>query len=96
MTRKDVSELFGVMALAWPSAEIFRRQQDIPAAITLWARCLEDVDTRCAQEGLMRLCRESKFMPSVAEVRAAAAVERGKEDARLAVAETAKLLGRGE
>lgn len=95
MTRKEVSELFGVMALAWPGAEIFRRQDDIPAAITLWTRCLSDVEAKAAQQGLMRLCRQSKWMPSVAELRSEALTVQADADAHREAAEAMHLIGEG-
>ena len=70
MTRKEVTELFGVMLLAWPNAEMFKGGvQKLGPTIELWAKCLPDVDFWTGQQALIRLCQICKFPPTIAEFR---------------------------
>lgn len=73
MTRKEMTEIFSVMSLAWPNAEMFKGGVErLGPTITLWASCLPDVDFWTAQQAVVRLCRECKFPPTIAELREAA------------------------
>lgn len=68
MTRKEMTEVFSVMMLAWPSAEMFKGGiQKLGPTIELWTSCLIDVDFWTAQQAVVRLCRECKFPPTIAE-----------------------------
>ncbi len=70
MTRKEVTELFSVMLLAWPNAEMFKGGvQKLGPTIELWAKCLTDVDFWTGQQALIRLCKVCKFPPTIAEFR---------------------------
>lgn len=70
MTQKEVTELFSVMLLAWPNAEMFKGGvQKLGPTIELWAKCLPDVDFWTGQQALIQLCRVCKFPPSIAEFR---------------------------
>lgn len=70
MTRKEVTELFSVMLLAWPNAEMFKGgTQKLGPTIELWAKCLPDVDFWTGQQALIRLCQVCKFPPTIAEFR---------------------------
>lgn len=70
MTRKEVTELFSVMLLAWPNAEMFKGGvQKLGPTIELWAKCLPDVDFWTGQQALIRLCQVCKFPPTIAEFR---------------------------
>lgn len=70
MTRKEVTELFSVMLLAWPNAEMFKGGvQKLGPTIELWAKCLTDVDFWTGQQALIRLCQVCKFPPTIAEFR---------------------------
>ena len=71
MTRQEMTKLFALMMLAWPKAEIFQRDKVKPA-IALWAACLPEVDFLTGQAAVVRLCRECKFPPTIAEMREAA------------------------
>lgn len=45
MTRKEMTEIFSVMLLAWPNAEMFKGGvQKLGPTIELWTACLPDVD----------------------------------------------------
>lgn len=68
MTRKEMTEIFSVMLLAWPNAEMFKGGvQKLGPTIELWTACLPDVDFWTAQQAVIKLCRECKFPPSIAE-----------------------------
>lgn len=72
MTRAQMAELFGVMALAWPQAEMFRGGLDnLGPTITLWTKCTADVDFQLGQIAMFQLCQSSKFPPTIAEFRQA-------------------------
>ncbi len=79
MTKKEVTEIFSVMMSAWPNAEMFRGgMQKLGTTITLWTRCLEDVECWIAQQAVMDLCRTCKFPPSIAEMRECSLNIKGK------------------
>lgn len=70
MTRTQMTELFAVMSLAWPQAEMFRGGlENLGPTITLWAKCTADVDFRIGQIAVFQLCQSSKFPPTIAEFR---------------------------
>lgn len=73
MTRKEMTEIFTVMSLAWPSAEMFKGGVErLGPTIKLWTSCLPDVDFWTAQQAVVKLCRECKFPPTIAEFKASA------------------------
>ena len=68
MTKKEMTEIFSVMLLAWPNAEMFKGGvAKLGPTIELWAACLSDVDFWTGQQAVIRLCRACKFPPSIAE-----------------------------
>ena len=70
VTKKEMTEIFSVMLLAWPNAEMFKGGvAKLGPTIELWAACLSDVDFWTAQQAVVRLCRTCKFPPSIAEFR---------------------------
>ncbi len=70
MTRKEMTEIFAVMSLAWPTAEMFKGGVErMGPTITLWASCLLDVDFWTGQQAVVKLCRECKFPPTIDEFR---------------------------
>lgn len=86
MTKVEVSEIFSVMLLAWPSAEMFKGGiSKLGPTIELWARCLSDVDFRVAQRATIRLCKESRFPPTIAEFREASSAVSAELDMALDV-----------
>ncbi len=79
MTKKEMTEIFSVMMLAWPNAEMFKGGvQKLGPTIELWAVCLLDIDFWLAQQTVVRLCRECKFPPTIAEFKEKA--EAAKQD----------------
>lgn len=70
MTKKEMTEVFSVMMLAWPNAEIFKGGiQKLGPTINLWVTCLPEVDFWTGQQAVVKLVRECKFPPTVAEFR---------------------------
>lgn len=68
MTKKEMTEIFAVMKLAYPNAEMFKGGiETLKPTIELWASCLADVDFWTGQQALARVCRECKFPPTIAE-----------------------------
>ena len=73
MTRKEMTEIFSVLMLAYPRAEMFNGGiEKRGPTITLWARCMEDIDFWTGQQAVFRVCKECAFPPTIAEFRAAA------------------------
>lgn len=67
MKKKEVIELFSIMMLAWPAAEVFKGGvQKLEPTIQLWTTCLADVDFWTAKQAVIRLCKESQFPPTIA------------------------------
>ncbi len=68
MTNKEMSELFSVMMLAWPNAEMFKGgTAKLAPTIKLWTSCLPEIDFWTGQQVLIKLCRVCKFPPTIAE-----------------------------
>lgn len=68
MTQKEMTEIFGIMLLAYPNAEIFKGGiQKLAPTINLWCTCLPDVDFWVGQQAVIKLCRECKYPPTIAE-----------------------------
>lgn len=73
-----MTELFSIMLLAWPNAEMFKGGvAKLGPTIELWTACLPEVDFWTGRQAVVRLCRTSPFPPSIAEFkRQAEAVDR--------------------
>jgi len=68
MKKTEVAKLFSVMMLAWPNSKMFEGGiEALGPTIRLWAKCTPEVDFPTAQQAAVRLCRESKFPPTIAE-----------------------------
>lgn len=68
MTNKEMTELFSVMLLAWPNAEVFKGGiSKLGPTIKLWTGCTADVDYWTGQQAVIRLCKSNKFPPTIAE-----------------------------
>lgn len=68
MTRKEMSEIFAVMLLAYPNAEVFKGGiAKLEPTINLWTACLPEVDFWTGQQAVVKLIRECKFPPTIAE-----------------------------
>lgn len=68
MTNKEMSELFAIMMLAWPNAEMFKGgTAKLAPTIKLWTTCLPEIDFWTGQQALIKLCRVCKFPPTIAE-----------------------------
>lgn len=75
MTRAEMTEIFAVLMLAYPNAEMFKAtsqqalMEKLAPTITLWATCLSDIDFWTGQQAAVRVCRVCKFPPTIAEFR---------------------------
>ena len=68
MTHKEMSEIFAVMLLAYPNAEVFKGGiAKLGPTISLWVTCLPDVDFWTSQQAVYKLVRECKYPPTIAE-----------------------------
>ena len=68
MTKKEISEIFSLWSLNWPSAEMFQGGADLlNARITLYANRLKDVNYWYGRRGAMVSIDKRKFPPSIAE-----------------------------
>lgn len=86
MTKKEMTEIFSVMLLAWPNAEMFKGGvTKLGPTIELWATCLADVDFWLGQQAVIRLCRECKFPPSIAEFKDKADSVKQEIDVRISL-----------
>ena len=78
MTRAEMTEIFAVLMIAYPNAEMFKApdqqalKEKLAPTITLWTTCLRDMDFWTAQKAVVRVCRTCKFPPTIAEMREAA------------------------
>ena len=86
MTRKEMSEIFAVMLLAYPNAEVFKGGiAKLGPTINLWVTCLPEIDFWTGQQAVVKLVRECKFPPTIAEF---------KEKAEAVQAEVRSRIGR--
>lgn len=68
MTQKEMVEIFAAMLLAYPNAETFKGGiQKLGPTIELWTTCLPEVDFWTGQQAVIKLCRECKYPPTIAE-----------------------------
>ena len=78
MTRAEMTEIFAVLMLAYPNAEMFKAAnkqeltEKLAPTVTLWTTCLRDIDFWTAQQAAVRVCQTCKFPPTIAEMRDAA------------------------
>lgn len=78
MTKAEVTQIFAVLALAYPSAEMFKApskqalEEKLAPTIALWATCLRDIDFWTGQQAVVKVCQTCKYPPSIAEMREAA------------------------
>lgn len=78
MTKAEVTQIFAVLSMAYPSAELFKApskealEKKLAPTIALWATCLRDVDFWTGQKAAVKVCQNNKFLPSIAEMREAA------------------------
>ncbi len=78
MTKAEVTQIFAVLSMAYPSAELFKApskealEKKLAPTIALWATCLRDVDFWTGQKATVKVCQTCKYPPSIAEMREAA------------------------
>ena len=62
MTHKEMSEIFAVMLLAYPNAEVFKGGiAKLGPTINLWVTCLPEIDFWTGQQAVVKLVRECKL-----------------------------------
>lgn len=70
MTAKEMSEIFSILMLAFPSAEMFKGGVErLMPTIKLWAKALPEVDFWTGKQAVMQLCRTCRYPPTIAEFR---------------------------
>lgn len=68
MTLKEMSEIFSVFLVAYPSAEMFKGgSQKLETTIRLWTAAVPEINFNVGQEAAIELCRTCKFPPTIAE-----------------------------
>jgi len=78
MTRAEMTEIFAILALAYPNAEMFKApnaqavREKLAPTIILWTTCLQEFDGWTMQRAVVKVCQTCKFPPSIAEMREAA------------------------
>ena len=84
MTRKEMSEIFAVMLLAYPNAEVFKGGiAKLGPTINLWVTCLPEIDFWTGQQAVVKLVRECKFPPTIAEFKEKAEAVQAEVRARI-------------
>lgn len=68
MTKKQVSQLVAVIMAAWPANKVSE------ATTSIYETMLSDLDDGVATQAVARLMATAKFLPTIAEIRAAAAL----------------------
>lgn len=77
MTRAEMTEIFAILALAYPNAEMFKApnaqaiREKLAPTIVLWTACLQEFDSWTMQRAVVQVCQTCKFPPSIAEMREA-------------------------
>ncbi|MBP1624246.1 MAG: hypothetical protein H6Q07_2266 [Acidobacteria bacterium] len=69
MTRQEVCALVALASSSYPTMQ----SRDPRPIVEAWALMLADLEAVVAKAAIIKVCRESKFFPSVAQVVAAAA-----------------------
>ena len=68
MTKSEMTKIFTLMALNYRNAKMFEGGiAALKPTIELWTSCLADVDFWTGQQALLRVLREYKFPPTIAE-----------------------------
>lgn len=86
MTHKEMSEIFAVMLLAYPNAEVFKGGiAKLGPTINLWVTALPDVDFWTGQQAVVKLVRECKYPPTIAEFKEKADKVKGEMQSRISM-----------
>lgn len=86
MTHKEMSEIFAVMLLAYPNAEVFKGGiAKLGPTINLWVTALPDVDFWTGQQAVYKLVRECKYPPTIAEFKEKADKVKGEIQSRISM-----------
>ncbi len=68
MTRSEAVVLVALATAAYPSAQ----NKDPEPIVKAWVTLMPDLEADLAKQAILKVCRSSKFFPSVAEILAAA------------------------
>ena len=68
MTRREAMALVALASSSYPSIQ----GKDPRPIVEAWAMMLADLDAVVAKAAIIKVCRESQFFPSVAQIVAAA------------------------
>ena len=69
MTNKEMSEIFSVMMLAYPNAELFKGDAEkLVPTIKLWTQCFHDVPFELMQKAVHGLIMSSPYPPTISEM----------------------------
>lgn len=79
MTNEETAEVLGYLSAAY-------RVELSEATVLVWAQALGDLDHGDCLNAAVRVAKSSPFMPSVAELRAAAAVDKDRRERNYTVA----------
>lgn len=68
MNKKEITEIFSLFMMAYPSAEIFKGgKEKLGPTIMFWADQFSGVDFKTGVEAAKQLCKTSKYPPTQAE-----------------------------
>ena len=68
MTRQEICALLALASSSYPSMQA----RDPKPVVEAWSLMLADIDPVVAKAAIIKVCRESQFFPSVAQIAAAA------------------------
>lgn len=71
-TLDDIRQIVGTLSLAYPNFERDKRPDQLAAMIDIYHRTLYDIDARLLEAAVMQHITNSKWFPTVAELREAA------------------------
>lgn len=72
MNKVEMTEIFSVMMLAWPNADMFKGGiQKLGPTVAAWTISLSDVTPWVANRAVLKLYREADYPPSPAKFRKA-------------------------
>lgn len=87
MTKLEMLDVFALFSIAYPSATQFRGStDDLRDMATFWADLCSDIGYDNGIAAAKELCKTSKFCPSIAEFREAAAAVKDRAKPRVSAA----------
>jgi hypothetical protein len=71
-TRSEIDAVFGVLRRAYAYTASRQDDDEMAQTIRLYEECLADIDVETLQAAAVRCIQQSKWFPTIAELRAAA------------------------